>query len=252
MEILTTIWLVAAAFLGGFIDSIAGGGGLIALPALLATGMPAHMALGTSKFQGMCGTTSAIINFQRNQKIIWKVAFFGIPFALIGSVLGARLTLLFDPVSLARILIMILPPAAIAVFASKTITRERPAGAPLSNGAIVLTILACLTIGLYDGFFGPGTGTFLIVALVLFANMGMVNASATAKTFNLASNFGAFVTFLVSGHVNFSYAIFMAVANIGGNLLGSHLTIKHGASIVQKILVVSLTILFIYLIVKYY
>lgn len=252
ISILTTIWLLAAAFFAGLIDSIAGGGGLITLPALLATGMPAHLALGTNKFQSMCGTTSAIVNFHRNQKIVWKIAFFGIPFALVGSIAGARLTLLFDPASLARILIMILPPAAIAVFASKTLIKEKPVDASIAATAMILTALACFTIGLYDGFFGPGTGTFLIVALVLFANMGLVNASATAKTFNLASNVGAFVTFLISGHINFFYAIFMAVANIGGNILGSHLTIKHGNSIVQKIVVVSLTLLFIYLIVKYY
>ncbi len=248
--------LCLAGFLAGFIDSIGGGGGLISLPALLAAGFPPHLALGTNKFQSTFGTSFALLNFHRKAKVVWKIAFMGIPFALVGSVLGTKLTLMISPAILAKILILLLPPAAIFIFASRGFVGTSPPFYKGGKGGIFheffIVPLVCLAIGAYDGFFGPGTGTFLIVALVLFARLSPVHASATAKTFNLASNVGSFVMFTISGQVYFTYAIAMAVANIAGNLLGSHLAMKKGDKLVQRIVFVSLTILFIYLLVKYF
>lgn len=267
MELGILTLIAAAAFLAGLIDSIAGGGGLITTPALLVVGVPAQMALGTNKFQSMFGTASAVINFHRNQKINWKVAVIGIPAALVGSAVGAKLAMIVAATLLAKIIVIALPPVSAIVFLSNSLIDKRKFGHPhgarhdterstrgkrsgARQHAALLTLLSCFTIGLYDGFFGPGTGTFLIVVLVLIVGLSFTTASATAKTFNLASNMGAFFVFLFSGQINFKYAIVMAVANIGGNLIGSHLTIKHGDIFVRKILMVSLTILFVYLIVK--
>lgn len=248
------VFLCAAGFLAGFIDSVAGGGGLITLPALIAVNLPPHLALGTNKFQSMFGTSFALINFQRKAKVIWKIAAVGIPFALIGSVAGAKLALVMPASALAKIIVVLIPPLAVFVFLSGKMTGGgvRHHGVGHSPPSWFLTSSACLIIGTYDGFLGPGTGTFLILALVFFSNISLLHASATAKTFNLASNVGAFVTFLVSGYVYLPYAMAMAGFNILGNIIGSHFAMKHGRKFIQKILFVSLSLLFIYLIWKYF
>lgn len=250
--IMIFVFLAMAGFLAGLIDSIAGGGGLIGLPALLAAGVPAHMALGTTKFQSMLGTVFALANFTRKLKVVWKVAAIGLPCSFIGSMGGAKLALLVSPTVLAKIIIILLPPVTAFIFLSSRLLKTHIETKEISGHNLwLVTPTICLTIGLYDGFFGPGAGTFFIIALVIFSHLSLVSASATAKTFNLASNLGAFVTFVASGQVYYPYAIIMAIANIVGNILGSHLAIKHGHGLVKKILLISLTLLFAYLIWKY-
>jgi len=249
---LTFSFLILAAFFAGLIDSIAGGGGLISLPALLATGIPPHLALGTNKFQSTLGTTVATLNFHRKAKIIWKIALVGIPCSLAGSVFGARLALLIDQTILAKVLVVILPPAAILMFSSKTLLKHITVTSPSIVDFWVLTPIICTVIGIYDGFFGPGTGTFLIVGLVLVSHLPLINASATAKTFNLASNIGAFITFALAGEVNFIIGALMAGGNILGNFIGSHYAIKHGNALVHKIVYISIATLFTYLVIKYF
>jgi len=233
-------------------DSIAGGGGLISLPALLAAGVPAHVALGTNKLQSMCGTTCALLNFHRHAKVLWRIAAIGIPFSLAGSAAGARLALVVPPTVLAKVLVVILPPAAALMFLSKSLLR--PVGIHHARGTRfwLPTIAACATVGLYDGFFGPGTGTFLILALVLFSRIPLLNATATAKTFNLASNVAAFVTFLASGAIDFRIGLAMAAANVAGNLIGSHFAVKHGHEFIRRALMAAVAVLFAYLVWKYY
>lgn len=252
MDALMIIFLCGAGFLAGFIDSVAGGGGLITLPAILVAGLPAQMALGTNKFQSAFGTTLALANFTRKAKVVWKVAAIGVPVSLVASVAGARLALIIPETTLARIIVAIIPPVALLVIFSKTMMRQKEYHVSSGFNFWFVTPLICAAIGLYDGFLGPGTGTFLIITLVLVSNMPLINATATAKTFNLASNVGALVTFIVSGHVYYIYGLPMAVANIGGNLVGSHYAMKHGAGFIKKILIFSLSLLFIYLIWKYF
>lgn len=246
------VLLALAGFLAGLIDSVAGGGGLISTPALLAAGIPPHIALGTNKFQSMCGTTCALANFHRKSKVLWRIAAAGIPFALIGSIFGAKTALFIPSAALGKILVFILPPAAAAIFISRVLLKPSQERELTGAAFWLVTIAACFSIGFYDGFFGPGTGTFFILALTLASKIPLINASATAKTFNLASNLGALVTFIISGSVYYKIGIVMAVANIAGNFIGSHYAIKRGSEFVQKILIVSVTLLFIYLIWKYY
>lgn len=249
---LTILFLCSAGFVAGFIDSIAGGGGLISLPALLAAGIPPHVALGTNKFQSMFGTSGAVINYAKKHKIMWKAALVGIPFALVGSWIGARLTLIIAPAMLAKVLIFMLPPAVLLMAASNSLMNKKK-GAKVCKTNNYLTIsLVCFFIGAYDGFFGPGTGTFLIVLMVLLCKIPLINASATAKVFNLASNVGAVVIFIVSGHVYYALGIAMAVSNIAGNLTGSSLAIKRGNTFVQKFVYIAIGILFVYLIWSQY
>jgi hypothetical protein len=245
------IFLVVAAFTAGFIDSIAGGGGLISLPALMAAGLPPHIALGTNKLQSVFGTFFATINYARKDKIIWKAAFVGIPLALIGSALGAKLTLFLSIGLLAKILIFLLPPATILMFLSNSLLKEKKIKSSFSTRRLLAVAFVCFFIGIYDGFYGPGTGTFLIVFMVLLCRMPLINASATAKTFNLASNIGAVVTFALAGKIYYPTAIIMAVANIAGNLTGSSLAIKKGNLFIQRFVYIAILILFVYLLFNY-
>lgn len=249
---LTLAFLCAAAFAAGLMDAIAGGGGLISLPALLAAGFPPHIALGTNKLQSMSGTAVALANFHRHAKVLWRIAAIGIPFALAGSAAGAKLALLIPPDSLGKVLVVALPPAAIAIFLSRSMLH--PAGIHIPHGTRlwIPTVAACSIVGLYDGFFGPGTGTFLILALVIFSRIPLINASATAKTFNLASNVGAFATFVAAGSIDYAVGIAMAAANIAGGYAGSHLAVKHGDALVRRILIIAVGVLIVYLVWKYY
>ncbi len=249
---LTIAFLSAAAFAAGLIDSIAGGGGLISLPALLAAGVPPHIALGTNKLQSMSGTAVALANFHRHAKVLWKIAAIGVPFSLAASAIGAKLALIIPPSALGKALVVALPPAAILMFMSKSILHPVGIHQPHGTRLWLPTIAACSIVGLYDGFFGPGTGTFLIVALVLFSHIPLLNASATAKTFNLASNVAAFVTFMLADSVDYTIGLSMAVANIAGGYAGSHMAIRHGDAFVRKMFIVAVTMLFGYLVWKYY
>ena len=245
------IFLFAAAFAAGFIDSIAGGGGLISLPVLMIAGIPPHVALGTNKLQSVFGTFFATINYARKDKVIWKAALVGIPLALIGSALGAKLTLFISVGLLAKILIFLLPPATILMFLSNSLMKEKNIKSSFSTRRLTAVAMVCFVIGLYDGFYGPGTGTFLIVLLVLVCRIPLINASATAKTFNLASNIGAVIMFAIAGKIYYPTAIIMAVANIAGNLTGSSLAIKKGNMFVQRFVYLAIIILFVYLLFNY-
>ena len=252
MEPVTIILLTMAGFAAGLLDSIAGGGGLISLPALLAAGLPPQTALGTNKFQSMFGTACALANYHRKGKVLWGVAAAGIPFSLAASIAGAKLALIISPDLLGRVLILLIPPAAVAVFFSRSLMRGERAPRRRGTGFWAATLFVCSSVGLYDGFFGPGTGTFLILALVLVARIPLVAATATAKTMNLASNAGAFAAFVLAGSVAYAIAVPMAAANIAGNYIGSRCAMKHGGVLIQRILTISLSLLFGYLVWKYY
>ena len=246
---LTLVCLIIAAFAAGFIDSIAGGGGLINLPALLIAGVPPHFALGTTKFVAPLGTTAAFITYARSNTIVWKVVATGIAFSLLGSAIGAKIVLIVSNEVLGKVLVFLLPIAVVAcMFPVKQVQGSNTSPKKLA----IATPITCLLIGFYDGFFGPGTGSFLLIALHLILGLGLVQASATAKPFNLASGVAAFVVFAFNGSVIYTLAIPLAIANIAGNILGSKLTLSNGAGFVRKILMVSLSILFITLIQKYY
>ena len=244
-----TIILSAVSFLAGFIDSIAGGGGLLLLPSLLLAGIPPQIALGTNKFASSIGTSAALINFILKKKVVWKIAASGIIFSLIGSLIGTKTILFFNNETVGRIIIFLLP---LAMLITLIPLKERATGNEPSGFDLIIKIpFICLLIGFYDGFFGPGTGSFLIIAFYMFIGLGLVKSSATAKVFNLASNIGALVVFILGGKVIYLLGIPLAIANIAGNYLGSNLAVKKGAKAVKFFLLLSLTILMISLIWKY-
>ncbi|MBU2621067.1 MAG: TSUP family transporter [Proteobacteria bacterium] len=244
-----TVILSAVSFLAGFIDSIAGGGGLLLLPSLLIAGIPPQVALGTMKFASSIGTGTALVNFILKKKVVWKIAASGIAFSLLGSFIGTKTILIFNNETVGRIIIFLLPLAMLITLIPQ---KERAAENEPSRFDLTVKIpFICLLIGFYDGFFGPGTGSFLIIAFYIFIGLGLVQSSATAKVFNLASNLGALVIFILAGKVIYMLGIPLAVANILGNYLGSTLAVKKGAKTVKFFLLLSLSILMISLIWKY-
>lgn len=244
MDQITILLLCGMSFLAGFIDSIAGGGGLILLPSLLVAGLPAPFALGTNKFASLCGTATALLNFVRNGKVIWKIAACGLPFSLAGSVLGTRAILCFDQNTIAKIILFLLPFSAIVTFMPRK--QLKTSGADFSKMNMYFHIpLFCLIIGFYDGFYGPGTGTFLICGFYAFLGLHLINASAIAKVFNLASNVGSFITFALDGRVLYELGLPLAAANILGGYLGSVLAIKRGQALIKVLLLVVFGILFV-------
>lgn len=229
---LETALLCAAAFVAGTVDAIAGGGGLISVPALLAVGLPPHLALGTNKGQSVWGSGAALVQYARAGLIERRFALLSFPLALLGSAAGALLVLRVSPGFLRPLVLVLLVGAAIAVALSRVpaTAEERPrAATPALLGAVALVI------GAYDGFFGPGTGTFLITAYVALLGFSFRRATANAKVVNFAANLAALVVFTAQGVVVWSLAAPMLVAQIAGGWTGAHLAVSRGSRFVRVV-----------------
>ena len=237
-----------AAGVAGFVDAIAGGGGLIVLPTLLLLDLPPHYALSTNKFSATLGTASALQTFALSGFVLWKMALKGVFFSLGGAFIGSMLTLAIAPDRLSTILTLLLP---IAFIISLTPKPFRKISTPCSVPNWKL-FLICFVIGLYDGFFGPATGTFLIFAFHYFLAVELLQASATAKVLNLASNLASTLTFIGTGTMIWMLALPMAAGSILGNILGSKFAIKKGSESVRHFLSFSLFLLMATLLYKYF
>jgi uncharacterized membrane protein YfcA len=249
MEPIVILLLSLMSFLAGFIDSVAGGGGLVLIPSLLLAGIPPQTALGTNKFAAIFGTSTALANFMKHGKVIWKIAGFGLVFSVIGSVIGTKSILYFDEKTTAKIILLLLPITAIITFLPKR--QLKTSLSDLSKKDVYLfTPLLCFMVGFYDGFFGPGTGTFLIFGFYIFLGLHLINASAISKVFNLASNLGSFVTFAFADRVLYGIGIPIAISNLVGGYLGSRLAIKKGQQFIKVFLLIVFGILFVTLIHK--
>ena len=229
-------------FLAGLVDSIGGGGGLISLPAFMLAGLSPHAAVATNKLASTTGTTVSTVRYCKNGYYEKKLAVPGILLALGGSFLGARLVLHTDDVILKRMMLFILPVVAVIVLLDKK-KPEYDSSFPASYRMLIVCISAFL-IGIYDGFYGPGTGTFLLLALTKAARMDIRTASGNVKLINLSSNVAALATFLLSGYVHIAYGIAGAVFCLLGHYVGSGLVMKNGSKIVRPVIVLVLFLLF--------
>lgn len=249
---LSTIMLLSFLFaLAGFIDSIAGGGGLVSLTSLYAVGMPAVNAVSTNKFSMTFGTLFAAANYAREKKIIWRIALSSVPFALIGSSIGAQLALRYADTILRYMLLIVLPVLTVLTLRKKgerksSMITEKPglSGFCITAPAYIISAAASLLIGVYDGFFGPGTGTFYTI-LFSFMGLSLIFSAGTTKVLNLASNIAAFVTFIVNGTIIFTVGIPCAVSSVIGNLIGSWYAIKKEGKAIRKILIVVIALLYV-------
>ncbi len=234
----------------GFVDSIAGGGGLITTPVLLLCGLPPHAVLGTNKCATTIGTLSAAWTYARSHLVVLRIAPVGFVSAFCGAMAGSGLALLLDSALLGRLIVFLLPVGmVISLFSGHSFGRD---GELPQKGLWPKVILMGFVIGLYDGFFGPGTGSFFILAQHILLRMDLVKASATAKIFNLASNAGGLVVFASGGVVLYAAAIPCAVANIIGNQLGTRLAIRIGPRVVRIFLYISLSLLLCTLVYRFF
>lgn len=227
--------LCFAGFAAGTLDAIAGGGGLITLPSILWAGLPPHLALGTNKGQTIFGTFAALVRFARGGLIDPRRARVTFPAALAGSFAGASLVLALAPAALKPLVLALLAVAAIVVGVRRPAPRTAPPAKPRSSPLLASGI--ALVIGAYDGFFGPGTGTFLIAAFAGLMGDSLARASAEAKVANFASNLAALILFASRGAVVWRVALPMAAAQMAGGWLGAHLAIRRGDQLVRRVAV---------------
>lgn len=242
---LTTYLIVCPlVFFAGLLDSIAGGGGLISLPAYLFAGIPPINAVATNKLSSSCGSVIANIRYIKNKSIDFGLILPTVPAAIIGSALGAQLVLRINEVYIKYILVIALPIVAFFLLFKKN-TLETASVISISRSRqLILAMLVAFVFGMYDGFYGPGTGTFLVLALTGIAKMDVKKATGNTKCINLASNLAALSTFLLHGKVLILLGIPAALFNIAGNYIGSGLVLKNGTKIVKPIILVVLVMLF--------
>ena len=231
-------------FLAGFVDAIGGGGGLISLPAYLFAGLPVHQAIATNKLSSACGTSLSAARFMQNGLISLKLALPAVAAAFVGSFLGARLSLTVSEDVMKYVLFIVLPAAAFAVL-NRHLFGEGGETAKADRRTMTVCVLSALVIGMYDGFYGPGTGTFLIIAFTVLAKMSVPAANAQAKIINLTTNITSLAVFLLNGQVVFLLGLAGAACNMAGNWLGSGLAITKGAKIARPVILVVLALLLI-------
>lgn len=240
-------------FLAGFVDSVAGGGGIISIPAYLIAGMPTYLALGTNKVVAMVGTSAASIRYFRNGKVILKIALPAAAGALMGSLIGTNLALLIPEKVLRVVLLVILPLVAIFLirrkeFGSSAETEPKKEWEPKKE--ILFALATGLGIGLYDGLIGPGTGTFFILAFTGLFGLDLLTSSGCAKIANLSSNIMSAIVYLTAGKVWFAVAIPAIIFNVAGNLAGTRYALKGGSKNVRKVMFFVLGLLFVRVILE--
>lgn len=245
MEITVYTYLIVCPmlFLAGLVDAIGGGGGLISLPAYLLAGLPAHTAIATNKMSSTCGTTLATLRFIKAGLINFKLAVPAIIVAIVGSAIGANLSLLVDEKVLMSVMIILLPVSAFLVLNRKLFGDTGKEAVVLEPRTYVTAMVAAFLIGCYDGFYGPGTGTFLIIAFTVFAGMGIKTANAQAKAINLTTNITSLVIFILNGQVLFQVGIAAALCNMAGGYIGAGLVMKNGAKIAKPSILFVLVLL---------
>lgn len=232
-------------FLGGFIDSVAGGGGLITLPAYLMAGIPPHIAMGTNKIVNGCGTATAALRYLKSGKIDITVALIAGISALIGSAIGTRIALWIPEGTLKLMMLIALPVVAVILVWKKDFGKEDTQPQACSKSyRLIASGLIGLSIGCYDGLIGPGTGTFMIMAFTAILSMDLIVASGCAKVGNLASNIASGILFILNGKVLWSIVIPAAICNAIGGYCGARYAIKGGSKKVRAMVFVVLGLLF--------
>ena len=242
---LAHIWLIVCplVFLGGLIDAVAGGGGLITLPAYLIAGLPAHMASGTNKCGNAFGTFLSTGRFLKRGDVHIPSAVAGAVGALAGAWVGARLNLIMPEQMLYYVMLAVVPVMAVFLIFKRDFGQEDRSG-ELSRGQLMAMAAGIgLIIGGYDGFFGPGAGTFLMLAFTGLCRFDLLTASGNTKVANSASNLASLVTFAIAGKVMWAVGIPAALCGIAGNYLGSSLALKGGAKVIRPMFFVVLSLL---------
>jgi hypothetical protein len=236
--------VLCAAFCAGFVDAIVGGGGLIQVPALLA-GYPAAatpVLLGTNKIGSICGATGAVMRYLRVVRIPWRVLAPAAAVAFVAALAGASLVSAVSP-ALFRPLVPIMLGAVLVYVLWHKDLGARHAPIAFSRRRSYLALAAVGGIGLYDGFFGPGTGSFLMLLFIRLYGFDFLHASAGARTLNAATNAGALLYFGVHGEVQWILGIALGACNATGSVLGAHTAVRHGSKFVRVIFIAIVVVL---------
>jgi len=232
-------------FLAGFIDAIAGGGGLISLPAFIFAGIPVHFAIGTNKMSASMGTAISTYRYAKNGFIKLKLSAFSAICALIGSALGATISLKIEDYYFRILMLVILPVIAFYVLRKRDLEDNKYEEILINYKTYIICMLIAFFIGIYDGFYGPGTGTFLILLLTGVANLRLNIAAGTTKAINLSSNIAGLITFIINGKVYLILGLVAGLFSIAGNYMGSGYFTKSGAKIARPVIIIVLTVFFI-------
>ena len=250
MEFLPYLIVCPLVFLAGFIDAIAGGGGLISLPAYMLAGLPPHIAIGTNKLSSAVGTTVATAQYISKGFMVWRLAVPAIVFSLIGANIGSNLTLLVPENVFLIIMLIALPVIAIYVFTHKSLSN--PFEPEITTRVWVVVLASAFFIGMYDGFYGPGTGTFLMLLLTGAAHLTTRQAAGITKAINLSSNVMSLTVFLINGTVLLPLGLTAAIFSIAGNYLGARSFIKKGDAIARPAIITVISIFIIKVIYEYF
>jgi uncharacterized membrane protein YfcA len=227
--------LCAFAFLAGLVDAVAGGGGLIQIPALFAIfpSLPPSLLLGTNKFSAITGTTVATLRYGWSVPIQWRTVLPAAGISGIGALAGAKAVTLIDPVVLRPVLLVLLIGMAAFTLSRPKLGKARLTAAMKQSSAGFYGLIALF--GFYDGFFGPGAGSLMMFVLVRWFGHDFLRAAATTKVLNFASNFAALWLFMLTGNVLYAFALPMAAFNVAGGFLGAHIAVRQGNRFIRTV-----------------
>ena len=240
LDTTTVIFLIVSGFIASFIDSTVGGGGLISTPALLSLGLPVPYALGTNKLAASIGCFTSVLSFWRAGKIK-KAAFTLMPLSFIGSALGAYVVYLLPEQLMKNIIVVLLVAVAVYTYRRKD-WGDAGTVEKLGMQALIGAIVMAFAMGFYDGFFGPGTGSFLLFAFLMLG-FDFIGATANTKALNFASNLAATVFFAASGMIDYQMGIFMGISMIFGAYCGARFVIIMGVAYVRPMFIAVTTVL---------
>ena len=234
-------------FAASLLDAVAGGGGLVSLPAYLIAGLPPHNAIATNKLSSSIGTCASTARFIRNKCVDWPTAIPSAILAVLGSIAGAQLILAIDDNVIRYIMLVLVPVLALVVLKKRDLAAE-PLEPVSRKRQFLVVCVAALIVGMYDGFYGPGTGTFLLLAYTQLAKMPLRLAAGNVKIANLSSNVGSLAVFLLHGQAIIPIGLISAVFAVAGHYIGAGVLLKNGAKVVKPFVLAVLALLFVRLI----
>lgn len=238
-------------FLGSFVDSVAGGGGIITLPAYMLAGLPIHTAAGTNKLVAMFGSVTASTEYLRSGNVLVRVAILSALGSLIGAVIGTELALLIPAATLEIVMMIVLPVVAVFLSLKRDFgmtAKQKKLSKPMESS---MAFAIGLVIGCYDGLIGPGTGTFLIICFSGILGLDLLVSGGCAKVSNMASNIASGVVFFFNGKAMYSLILPAAVFSIAGSYFGSKFAIKGGSKRIRKVMFIVLAMLFVKMVYDY-
>ena len=239
------IWLCPMLFVAGFIDAIAGGGGLIAMPAYMMCGMPIHYVYGCNKFQCAFGSTAATLKYFKSGCLDIKTAAVSAITSFLFSMLGTKIILYLSDAQIRSMLMIFLPLSAVLVIFIKNAWNYEAKTQPLNLRNIILALITGMTIGLWDSLYGPGCGTIALLLFTILFHYDVRTSSGNAKAVLIVSNYTALLSYIFSGNVLYVIGIPCAICNMLGNYLGATFAVKNGAKIIRPIMICVVVVLIV-------